>query len=139
MGKVLFTSKATAVGGREGHVKSDDGLIDLKLVDPASDSKETCSNPEQLFAACYAACYDGALKLMASKKKKDIESELTAEVSLMEETDGKGVKLGVVLNVKVKGVTQEEAEELANLAHEFCPYSKATRDNINVDLKVTTS
>lgn len=134
----MFTSKATAKGGREGHVKSDDGLIDLKLVDPAGGGDEKGSNPEQLFAAGYAACYDGALNLMASKQKKEIDSEITAEVSLMEDSEDKGVKIGVVLNVEVKGVTQEEAEKLANLAHDFCPYSKATRDNITVDLRVTT-
>src|SRR5690625_2920214 len=117
----MFTSKATAQGGREGHVKSDDGLIDLKLVDPGSGSDEKGSNPEQLFAAGYAACYDGALNLMASKRKKEIDSTITAEVSLLEDSEDNGVKIGVVLNVEVKGVSQEEAEKLANLAHGFCP------------------
>lgn len=136
MSKVMFTSTATAKGGREGRVKSDDGIIDLKLVDPAADGNEKGSNPEQLFAAGYAACYDGALNLMASKQRKEIDSEITAEVSLMEDSEDKGVKIGVVLNVNIKGVSQEDAEKLANLAHDFCPYSKATRDNINVNLKV---
>lgn len=136
MSKVMFTSTATAKGGREGRVKSDDGIIDLKLVDPAADGNEKGSNPEQLFAAGYAACYDGALNLMASKQRKEIDSEITAEVSLMEDSDDKGVKIGVLLNVNIKGVSQEDAEKLANLAHDFCPYSKATRDNINVNLKV---
>jgi len=134
--KVMFTSKATAKGGREGHVKSDDGIIDLKLVDPAGGSDEKGSNPEQLFAAGYAACYDGALNLMASRQKKEIESEITAEVSLMQDSDDKGFKIGVILNVHIKGVSQEEAEHLAELAHNFCPYSKATRNNINVNLNV---
>ncbi len=132
----MFTSKATAKGGREGHVKSDDGIIDLKLVDPAGGSDEKGSNPEQLFAAGYAACYDGALNLMASRQKKEIESEITAEVSLMQDSDDKGFKIGVILNVHIKGVSQEEAEHLAELAHNFCPYSKATRNNINVNLNV---
>lgn len=132
----MFTSKATAKGGREGHVKSDDGMIDLKLVDPAGGSDEKGSNPEQLFAAGYAACYDGALNLMASRQKKEIESEITAEVSLMQDSDDKGFKIGVILNVHIKGVSQEEAEHLAELAHNFCPYSKATRNNINVNLNV---
>lgn len=133
----MFTSKATATGGREGHVKSSDGLIDLKLVDPGSGSSEKGANPEQLFAAGYAACYDGALNLMASNEKKEIDSKITAEVSLLKDTEDNGVKIGVVLNVEIKGVSQEEAEELADLAHGFCPYSKATRDNIDVELKVT--
>ncbi|WP_186580721.1 organic hydroperoxide resistance protein [Aquibacillus kalidii] len=135
MSNVLFTSQATAQGGREGHVKSSDGIIDVKLVNPASGSKEAGSNPEQLFAAGYSACYDGALNLMASKQKKEIESEVTAEVSLLKDEADNGFKIGVVLNVNIKGVTQEEAEQLAKAAHDFCPYSKATRGNIDVELK----
>lgn len=136
MSKVMFTSKATATGGREGHVKSDDGLIDLNLVDPAGKDSDTGSNPEQLFAAGYAACYDGALNLMASNKKKKIDSTITAEVSLIQDSSDNGVKIGVVLNIEIKDVSQDEAEELAELAHDFCPYSKATRGNIDVELKV---
>ncbi|MCT2536190.1 organic hydroperoxide resistance protein [Aquibacillus koreensis] len=135
MSNVLFTSQATAKGGRDGHVKSSDGLIDLNLVNPAGGSDEKGSNPEQLFAAGYAACYDGALNLMASKQKKEIESSITAEVSLLKDTADNGFKIGVVLNVEIKGVSQAEAEELAKLAHDFCPYSKATRGNIDVELK----
>jgi osmotically inducible protein OsmC len=134
LSKVMFTSSATAQGGRNGHVKSEDGLIDLNLVMPG-ESDEKGSNPEQLFAATYSACYDGALNLVASKKKKDIESEITADVSLLQDEADNGFKIGVVLNVKVKGVSQEEAEELANEAHKVCPYSKATRGNIDVELK----
>ncbi|QGH33064.1 Ohr family peroxiredoxin [Gracilibacillus salitolerans] len=135
MSNKLFTSKATAQGGRDGHVKSDDGLIDLNLVNPAGDGDGTGSNPEQLFAAGYSACYDGALNLMASKQKKDIESSITSEVSLLKDEADGGFKIGVVLNVEIKGVSQEEAEELAKQAHDFCPYSKATRGNIDVELK----
>ncbi|SFL95430.1 peroxiredoxin, Ohr subfamily [Gracilibacillus orientalis] len=135
MSNKLFTSKATAQGGRDGHVKSDDGLIDLNLVNPAGDGDGTGSNPEQLFAAGYSACYDGALNLMASKQKKEIESAITSEVSLIKDEADGGFKIGVVLNVEIKGVSQEEAEELAKQAHDFCPYSKATRGNIDVELK----
>ncbi|QDP39063.1 organic hydroperoxide resistance protein [Radiobacillus deserti] len=136
MSEVLFTSHATAKGGRDGHVKSDDGLIDLNLVNPAGNSGETGSNPEQLFAAGYSACYDGALNLMASKQKKNIDSSITADVSLLKDSADNGFKIGVVLNVEIGGVSQEEAEELAKMAHDFCPYSKATRGNIDVELKV---
>ncbi|WP_163538902.1 organic hydroperoxide resistance protein [Gracilibacillus sp. YIM 98692] len=135
MSNVLFTSKATAQGGRDGHVKSDDGLIDLDLVNPAGDGDGKGSNPEQLFAAGYSACYDGALNLMASKQNKEIDSSITSEVSLLKDEQDGGFKIGVVLNVEIKGVTQEEAEELAKQAHDFCPYSKATRGNIDVELK----
>ncbi|CDQ21538.1 peroxiredoxin, Ohr subfamily [Halobacillus karajensis] len=134
MSNVMFTSQATAQGGRNGHVKSEDGLIDLNLAMPG-ESKEEGSNPEQLFAAAYSACYDGALNLVASKQKKDIESKITADVSLLKDESDNGFKIGVVLNVDVKGVSQEEAEKLAEEAHKVCPYSKATRGNIDVQLK----
>ncbi|WP_138418846.1 organic hydroperoxide resistance protein [Aquibacillus sediminis] len=137
MSEVIFTAHATAKGGRDGHVKSDDGLIDLKLVNPAGNSNQTGSNPEQLFAAGYAACYDGALNLMASKQKKDIDSTITADVHFLKDPEDNGFKIGVTLNVNIKGVSQEEAEQLSKQAHDFCPYSKATRGNIDVELKVT--
>ncbi|MGP4076098.1 organic hydroperoxide resistance protein [Halobacillus sp. K22] len=133
MSNVMFTSHATAQGGRNGQVKSGDGLIDLNLVMPG-ESDEKGSNPEQLFAATYSACYDGALNLVASKKKKDIDSEVTADVSLLKDEADNGFKIGVVLNVQVKGVSQEEAEELTQEAHKVCPYSKATSGNINVEI-----
>ncbi|QKS71209.1 organic hydroperoxide resistance protein [Paenalkalicoccus suaedae] len=138
MADVVFSTKATANGGREGHVKSDNGVIDVKLQMPkGNDIPQDASNPEQLFAAGYSSCYDGALNLMASKSKKDISSTTTAEVSLIKDESDGGFKIGVVLHVDVKGVSQEEAEELAHKAHEFCPYSKATRGNIDLELKVT--
>ncbi|GAA5416406.1 organic hydroperoxide resistance protein OhrB [Paraliobacillus ryukyuensis] len=137
MSKVMFTSHATAKGGREGHVKSDDGLIDLNLVQPGSGSSEKGSNPEQLFAAGYSACYDGALNLIASREDKDIDSTVTADVSLMEDPEDNGFQIGVRLNVEIKGVSQAEAEDLAKKAHDFCPYSKATRGNINVEVIAT--
>ncbi|MFC3040273.1 organic hydroperoxide resistance protein [Virgibacillus xinjiangensis] len=134
MSNVLFTSKATAKNGRDGHVKSDDGLIDLNLVNPVHNSKDSGSNPEQLFAAGYSACYDGALSHVAGEQKKEIDSETTAEVSFLKDEEDGGFKIGVTLNIEIKGVSQEEAEELAEAAHQFCPYSKATRGNIEVEL-----
>lgn len=134
MSDVLFTAHATAQGGRNGHVKSDDGLIDLNLANPADNPDEKGSNPEQLFAAGYSACFDGALNLVASKKKKDIDSKITADVSFLKDPSDNGFKVGVTLNVEVKGVSQQEAEELVEEAHKVCPYSKATRGNVDVDL-----
>nr|WP_120193972.1 organic hydroperoxide resistance protein [Sinobaca qinghaiensis] len=133
MMETMFTSYATAQGGREGHVKSDDGLIDVNLVQPGSGSDKG-SNPEQLFAAGYSACYDGALNLMAKKEKKDITSETTAAVSLNKDEEDNGFKISVELTVNISGVSQEEAEELTEKAHQFCPYSKATRGNIDVTI-----
>lgn len=131
--ETMFTSYATAQGGREGHVKSDDGLIDVNLVQPGSGSDKG-SNPEQLFAAGYSACYDGALNLMAKKEKKNITSETTAAVSLNKDESDNGFKISVELTVNISGVSQEEAEELTEKAHQFCPYSKATRGNIEVTI-----
>ncbi|MBR3119453.1 organic hydroperoxide resistance protein [Oceanobacillus profundus] len=135
MSDVIFTAKATATNGRDGHVKSDDGLIDLELVNPASnkDDKQG-SNPEQLFAAGYAACYDGALNLVASKQNLKIDSETTAEVSFMKDETDNGYKIGVTLNIEIEGLNPEEAQDLAEQAHQACPYSKATRGNIEVKL-----
>ncbi|WP_053217501.1 organic hydroperoxide resistance protein [Virgibacillus senegalensis] len=134
MSDVLFTSHATAKGGRNGHVKSDDGMIDLDLVNPADDSTSKGSNPEQLFAAGYSACFDGALNLVASKQKKDIDSTITADVDFLKDPEDNGFKIGVTLNAEIKGVSQDEAEKLVEEAHKVCPYSKATRGNINVKL-----
>lgn len=139
MAEAVFSTKATAKGGREGHVKSDNGVVDVDLKMPDKNGMpEDASNPEQLFASGYSACYDGALNLMASKANKDIESEVTAEVSLNKDPEDNGFKISVKLYVDVSGVSQEEAEELAHKAHDFCPYSKATRGNIDVDLHVTS-
>ncbi|MFC7391642.1 organic hydroperoxide resistance protein [Scopulibacillus cellulosilyticus] len=134
MSKALFTAHATAKGGRDGHVKSDDGLIDLDLVMPTGKSDKKGTNPEQLFAAAYSACYDGALNLVASQKKKEIDSTTTADVSFLKDPDDGGFKISATLNIDIKGVSQQEAEELAEEAHQVCPYSKATRGNINVEL-----
>lgn len=134
MGDVLFTSSATARNGREGHVKSPDGTLDLELVNPLKDDSKQGANPELLFAAGYAACFDGALNLVASKQKKLIESETTAEVSFLKDESDGGYKIGVTLNVEVSGVSPEEADELVQAAHKACPYSKATRGNIDVNL-----
>lgn len=138
MAETVFSTKATATGGREGHVKSDNGVVDVDLKMPDKNGMpQDASNPEQLFAAGYSACYDGALNLMASKAKKDIDSEVTAEVSLNKDPSDDGFQIGVVLHISVSGVSQEEAEELAHRAHDFCPYSKATRGNVDVELQVT--
>lgn len=134
MSEVIFTSQATAKNGRDGHVKSDDGLIDLNLVNPANNKDDKGSNPEQLFAATYSACFDGALNLVASKQKKKIDSETTAEVSFCKDPADNGFKIEVTLNITIEGVSPEEAEELAEDAHQVCPYSKATRGNVEVTL-----
>ncbi|TSB46559.1 organic hydroperoxide resistance protein [Alkalicoccobacillus porphyridii] len=135
MAEVVYTSKATAVGGREGHVKSSDSNIDIDLVKPGTSGG---TNPEQLFAAGYSSCFDGALNLIASKEQKEIDSEITAEVSLVKDPTDDGFKIAVELKALIGGVSQDEAEDLVEKAHDFCPYSKATRGNIDVTLSVET-
>ncbi|MBB6448368.1 Ohr subfamily peroxiredoxin [Geomicrobium halophilum] len=138
MADKVFTTKATANGGREGHVKSDNGVVDVDLTMPSGDDiPSDASNPEQLFASGYAACFDGAFNLMASKNNEEVESETEAAVSLLKDPNDNGFQLGVQLNVEVKGVDQSKAEELVEKAHDFCPYSKATRGNVDVSLNVT--
>ncbi|GAB4074086.1 organic hydroperoxide resistance protein [Barrientosiimonas marina] len=136
MSEVIFTSSATAQNGRDGHVKSSDGLIDLDLVNPATNKEDKGSNPEQLFAAAYSACFDGALNLVASQQKKKIESETTADVSFCKDPSDDGFKIAATIHVKMKGAdSEEEAQQLVKDAHQACPYSKATRGNIDVTLE----
>ncbi|GAB2641688.1 organic hydroperoxide resistance protein [Kribbella swartbergensis] len=136
--KVLYTAKATAQGGRDGKVASSDGKLDVVVVPPVEmggNGKGT--NPEQLFAAGYAACFHSALKLVARKARQDADgSTVTAEVGIGPINGGAGYGLEVVLEVSMPGVDHAVAEELVAKAHEVCPYSNATRGNIKVDLRV---
>ncbi|MDV2583047.1 organic hydroperoxide resistance protein [Alkalibacillus haloalkaliphilus] len=131
----LFTAKATAKGGRGGHVKSEDGVIDLNVVMPTEDTDEKGTNPEELFAAGYAACYDGALNLVAKNNGEDIDSTTHGEVSFMKDESDGGFKIAVKLISEIEGVSQDEAQSLMDEAHQVCPYSKATRNNIEVELE----
>ncbi|GAA0616000.1 MULTISPECIES: organic hydroperoxide resistance protein [Virgibacillus] len=133
----LYTASSTVRGGRNGRVISDDKIIDMPLVMPKSlgGAGGEGTNPEQLFSAGYAACFDSALNLASRKQRTKIgETEVKAQVSIGKDTDG-GFALTVALDVKIPGVEQEVAEQLVESAHQICPYSKATRDNIAVDLK----
>ncbi|WP_343753487.1 Ohr family peroxiredoxin, partial [Lentibacillus halophilus] len=134
MSDVLFTSKAIAANGRDGHVRSADGYIDLNLVNPLIPNGDEGADPEQLFAAAYAACFDRAVQLAAEKKHESVDSETTVEVSLCNDADDGGYKIAVNLDVRIEGANPEEAEELANEAYLICPYSKAIGNNINVTL-----
>lgn len=135
--KPLYTAAVTVSGGREGHVKSEDGIIDFEVKPPkemGGKDHESATNPEQLFAAGYAACYDGALNLILLKDKKKPNTTVTANVTIGEdETDG-GFKLAVRLDVSIPELSKEEAEQYAQKAHQVCPYSKATRDNVDVTI-----
>ncbi|GAB3579708.1 organic hydroperoxide resistance protein [Calidifontibacter terrae] len=131
--ETLYTIGATAKGGREGNVRSEDGIVDLPLGKPGSKSNPK-ANPETLFAAGYAACFSGALNAVASQAGIDAsESTVTADVTFGKTDSGYG--LSVSLLAKIPGVDAAKAQELTEQAHAFCPYSKATRGNIDVTVK----
>ncbi|MCE5199652.1 MAG: organic hydroperoxide resistance protein [Armatimonadota bacterium] len=134
----LYTATATVTGGREGHGRTSDGKIDVDLSLPKElgGPGGEGTNPEQLFAVAYAACFLGAVKLVAQLQKKDVgDASITSNVSVI--PDNGGWKLAAELHCKLPGVSQEEAEVIVNKAHQdVCPYSKATRGNIDVALIV---
>ena len=135
----LYTAEATAWGGREGRATTSDSSIDVQLSIPKGmGGPETpgTTNPEQLFATGYAACFHSAFKLMASKAGVDVsESAITAQVDIGV-LDGGGFGLAVRLQVEVAGVERAVVEDLMAQAHQVCPYSNATRGNIDVQLSV---
>lgn len=130
----LYTAHATTVAGREGHSKTDDGVLDLTLTKPGGNGGGT--NPEQLFACGYSACFGSAIEAIAKSEKTAVERiSVTADVDLHKD-DSKGFYLSITLNATLDGVDSATAEKLVAKAHEVCPYSKATRGNIDVTLKV---
>lgn len=134
LSKVVYTTSAVAQGGRAGHVRSVDGLIDVDLAQPGT-TPEPHVNPETLFAAAFAACFQSALAFCAKAQGIDTsDSTVTANVSLGKTADGFG--LAVSLDVEIPGVEAVKARELVELANQACPYSKATRGNIDVMLNV---
>ena len=133
----LYTATATATGeGRNGHTRSSDGLIDLDLAVPKEmGGAGGATNPEQLFAAGYAACFHSALKRVAGKEKLDVhESSITARVSLG--IDGQAFGLAVTLIGRFPELDDAQGHELMEQAHQVCPYSRATRGNVEVKLEV---
>ncbi|ASS70794.1 organic hydroperoxide resistance protein [Bacillus atrophaeus] len=139
MTNTLFTASVSAVGGREGRIVSSDGVLELDVAmpgTPRAKKVEKATNPEQLFAAGYAACFDSALQLVARKERLKIETEVTANVSLLKDEEDQGFKLGVTLQVKGMGIAKSDLETLVQKAHGVCPYSKATSGNIDVTLVV---
>jgi osmotically inducible protein OsmC len=138
--KPLFTATATATGGRNGHTQASDGSVSADLSVPKAmggPSKPGTTTPEHLFAAGYAACFGGALDFVGKQHKKDAsKASVTADVSIGPRDAG-GFGLAVKLYVKDSTLPQAELEALANEAHEkICPYSNATRDNVDVQLEV---
>lgn len=137
--KALYSTTAKTHGGRNGHVETTDGLLKLDLAMPKElGGQGGATNPEQLFAAGYAACFESAIRHIARLQKIPLEeASMTSEVSLYP-TPEQGFKLGVTLEAHITGLNQEEAEALVAKAHQVCPYSNAVRGNIEVQLSVST-
>lgn len=136
--KTLYTAEAVVTGeGRDGHARSSDGVLDLDLAVPTEmGGKGGATNPEQLFAAGYAACFHSALRTVARREKSDLgESTVTASVGIGP-NEQRGFGLTVKLVVDLPGFDREDAQRLVEAAHQVCPYSNATRGNVDVALEV---
>ena len=136
--KVLYTASAISTGdGRNGHVTSADGRIDLDLaLPPEMGGSGNGANPEELFAAGYAACYHSALRAAGRRNGADVDgSTVTAYVGIG--PDGDAFNLVVTLEIYLPHAGPEQVREIADAAHQVCPYSRATRGNISVELRLT--
>ena len=134
--RTLYTAVSTARGGRDGHVRSSDGVLDLELKTPKEMGGPggVGTNPEQLFAAGYAACFESAMRGVARKQKRVLaDTRVTGHVSFNVNDEGKYV-LSVELHGAVEGLNRDETTALMHAAHDVCPYSNATRGNIEVKL-----
>jgi Ohr subfamily peroxiredoxin len=135
--KTLYTAEVLSSGGRKGQVQTADGKLSFHLAPPGESAQKTgvWTNPEDLFACAYAACFGSALEHVVGGKNISMkDATVKAEVSLNSDQDG--YYIGAVLDVSIPGVDIAEVEKLVEAAHQICPYSKATRGNIEVTLKV---
>lgn len=136
--KTIFKTKATNTGGRDGHVKSKDGAIDMAINMPDAEGKTDgkSTHPEQLFAAAYATCFASAIQVVAKDHDVDDLGDFSVSAIVSFNKDEDGLFLGVTLDCLLPTVDTQTGEKLVNGAHEICPYSKATRDNITVKLNL---
>ena len=136
---VKYSTQATATGGRDGHAATADGALDVRLATPKElgGAGGEGNNPEQLFAAGYSACFLGALKFVAAQEKARIpqDASVTATVGIGPRSEG-GFGLDVALRIALPGIERQQAEALVQKAHQLCPYSNATRGNLDVRLEV---
>jgi Ohr subfamily peroxiredoxin len=132
--KVLYTAKAHTTGGRDGASRSSDGRLDVKLSSPGGPGGGT--NPEQLFAAGWSACFMSAIALVASQRKIHLPSDRAIDAEIDLGTNDGGYLLQARLNVNLPGLEREVVQGLVDAAHQVCPYSKATRSNIDVVINV---
>ncbi|SHI95087.1 peroxiredoxin, Ohr subfamily [Hymenobacter daecheongensis DSM 21074] len=137
MKKTLYTADATATGGRSGHVLSSDSIIDMDMSVPEGlGGKKGATNPEQLFAAGYASCFQQALLVVAGQQNERLDPASTVQCSVTLFQEGEAYGLSAVLNVDLKGMDSQKALAMVNKAHEICPYSVGTRGNMEVELKM---
>lgn len=134
--KVLYTARAHTTGGRDGQSRSDDGRLDVQLSAPGGSG--TGTNPEQLFAAGYSACFIGALKAVAARQKVSLPADLAVDAEVDLGPVGQAFGIAVRLNVHVPGMDPSQAQALLDAAHQVCPYSNATRGNIDVSITLAT-
>ena len=134
MSKVLYTGKTHTTGGREGAARSSDGRLDIKLSSPGSSG--TGTNPEQLFAAGWSACFIGAMGLVAGKLKVTLPADLFVDAEVDLKNDDSGYFLAARLNISLPGLDPQTARAIVDGAHQACPYSKLTRNNIDVEINL---
>ena len=132
--KVLYTGKARATGGRDGVARTDDGRLDVRLSPPGTAGAGT--NPEQMFAAGYAACFIGALKFVAGQRKQSLPADTKIESSVGIGPIPGGFNIQVAMNVHIPGLEIAHAQDLVDAAHKVCPYSNATRGNVDVQIRL---
>jgi osmotically inducible protein OsmC len=137
--KVLYTAHAKVTGGRDGHATSSDGLLDVKLAVPKEmGGPGGGTNPEQLFAVGYAACFLGAMRVVAAQREVSLPVSLSIDSSVGIGQIKNGFGIEAALRINIPGMNSTEAESLVEAAHRVCPYSNATRNNIDVRLIVIT-
>ena len=130
--KVLYTARAHTTGGRDGASRTDDGRLDVTLSSPGTAG--TGTNPEQLFAAGYSACFIGALKAVAARQKVSLPADLAIDAEVDLGPVGQAYGIAVRLTVRLPGLDRAAAQALVDTAHQVCPYSNATRGNIDVTI-----
>ncbi|WP_323013721.1 organic hydroperoxide resistance protein [Devosia sp.] len=140
MTKIMYTARATSTGGRSGHGATDDGVLDVTLTTPKSMGGDGAlgTNPEQLFAVGYSACFLGAMKAAARKSGDTIpeDARVTAEVSFKDREDGEGFWIEAALKAHIPGMDKAKAEDIIKRAHIICPYSEVSRRGFDVTLAV---
>lgn len=136
--QVLYTAHATATGGREGSAKSDDGALEVRLSTPTNlgGAGGSGTNPEQLFAAGYSACFLGAMKFVAGQQKLKLSDDTHVSADVGIGPIPAGFAITVALNVHIPDLSLADAQALVEKAHQVCPYSNATRGNVDVQLNV---